>query len=725
MAAPEMQVKVSADISELESALKTAEKATAAFVAGIGAVAAGIGAAVKSVVNMADEMTKASQKTGIAMKELQELAHVASLSGLSAKELQNGMARLTKGMADFARGGTSEAARGLQAVGVQVKNADGSMRSTSQVLGDLAEKFSGYRDGAEKSALALSIFGRAGMNMIPMLNSGSEAIADARKELEDFGAIASDQLGKDSERLNDNISRMGTFFVGIATQIAERVVPALASASEAIVTWMRDSGAAISIGNSLGAVFQNLEGIATIAAAALAVAFGPLLLSSIASITAAIAGGLTVALGGVIALLASNPFALAFAAIAAGAYVMGEDIIGTMKTVINTVIGSFRAAATDISFVWNNLGTMIGAAMVGIANSVIRVINDMITAAKSAINSLIGAINNIPGVKIDPLDTSSQAISELANEYAAAFGPALSERNRQIGEAMSADYIGSFVAGIKKLVPQAQAAVAGINKPSAPTVAAAGGGDGSEEDENQKLRERLERRLEVVRQSVLSEEELMIRKYQNAQALALQAFELDMQIYASNEEIKLQKAQEYHALREALEQKHLQNLDTLRARSNAASLNDLASFFSGAQALAQSNGKKAFGVAKAFAIAQAVLSTTSAAIQAMADPTAITPFQKFANYAMVLGKGLSAVASIRGMSASGGGGGGGGGGAASAGGAGSMASAANAAGGGGGQPGGNSVYINLQGQSFGRDQVRDLIKQIASYQKDGGQVVLA
>jgi hypothetical protein len=44
---------------------------------------------------------------------------------------------------------------------------------------------------------------------------------------------------------------------------------------------------------------------------------------------------------------------------------------------------------------------------------------------------------------------------------------------------------------------------------------------------------------------------------------------------------------------------------------------------------------------------------------------------------------------------------------------------------GGGQPGGNSVYINLQGLSFGRDQVRALVEQIASYQKDGGQVVFA
>lgn len=721
MAAPEMQVKVSADTSALESGLKAAEKATAAFGAAVGGIAVSIGAAIKSVVNMADEMTKAAQKTGIAMKELQELAHVASLSGLSAKELQGGLSRLTKGMADLARGGTSEAARGIQAVGVQVKNADGSLRSSSEVLGDLAQKFAGYRDGAEKSALALSIFGRAGTNMIPMLNSGRDAIEDARKELQDFGAVASDQLGKDSERLNDNISRMGTFFTGIATQVAERVVPALANASEAIVSWMRESNIAQSAGNALGAMFQNLETIVTIAGAAILTAFGPALVVSIGAAAAAISGGLLVALKAVAALLLANPIGLAFVGIASAAYLMGNNVTDAVKTAVNYMVGAFVAAGTLIGAAFSNIPNAVSGAMTGAVNIVIDGVNYMISSVKSALNTVVGLINKMPGMtKIELFDTG-ETIERFKNDAAAALGTNFSDAMQKAGQQVSADYVSGIVSGIRNLAPEVQASVNNALKPAAPTVAK--GETGEEEDDLKKLRERLERRLEVVRQSVLNEEQLTIHKYQRAQALALEAFNLDMQIYADNEEIKLQKTQEYHALREALEQKHLQNLDKLRADSNSRSLNNLASFFSGAQALAQSNGNKSFKAAKGFAIAQAVLSTTAAAIQAMADPTAITPFQKFANYAAVLGKGLAAVASIRGMSPSGNGGGGGGGG----GGGVATGGATEAAASGGGNSGraGNAVYINLQGQSFGRDQVRALVEQIASYQKDGGQVVFA
>lgn len=183
-------------------------------------------------------------------------------------------------------------------------------------------------------------------------------------------------------------------------------------------------------------------------------------------------------------------------------------------------------------------------------------------------------------------------------------------------------------------------------------------------------------------------------------------------------EKKLISDEAHKALLEKAEEQHQSRLAHFRSMGNMGALKDLGTFFAGAQALAKSNGDKSFKTAKAFAIASGVLSTVSAAIQAMNDPTAITPFQKFANYAAVLGKGLSAVASIRGMSPSGGGGG----------------SSSGDSGGGGGTPAGastpdsrmgQSVYINLQGQSFGRDQVRDLVKQISDFQKDGGQVVFA
>lgn len=61
-----------------------------------------------------------------------------------------------------------------------------------------------------------------------------------------------------------------------------------------------------------------------------------------------------------------------------------------------------------------------------------------------------------------------------------------------------------------------------------------------------------------------------------------------------------------------------------------------------------------FAAAKAFAIAQSTLSLNTAIMQAMADPTALTPAQKMANYAAIASAGASLLSNIASVTMSGG-----------------------------------------------------------------------
>ncbi len=227
----------------------------------------------------------------------------------------------------------------------------------------------------------------------------------------------------------------------------------------------------------------------------------------------------------------------------------------------------------------------------------------------------------------------------------------------------------------------------------------------------------MERRMQFIRDSTLTEEGLLIARYERNRLLAQEYFALEMADSAlQGEERAALKAQQDATL-EALDAKHQQNLQRMRAATDAMMINNLASTFGSIGSLIESSGKRGTAAAKAMYIAQALMSTFAAATQAMANPLLVDPISKFAAYAAVATKGLAAVASI--VKAGGGGGGGAGAG------AGAAAGAGGATGGGGGGGMGNSVYVNLQGQSFGRDQVRSLVESIAQYQKDGGQVIFA
>src|SRR6185437_8185438 len=61
-------------------------------------------------------------------------------------------------------------------LGVATQNADGSLRDNIDVLKDIADAFKAMPDGANKSGLAMQLFGRAGQQAVPFLNEGSAAI---------------------------------------------------------------------------------------------------------------------------------------------------------------------------------------------------------------------------------------------------------------------------------------------------------------------------------------------------------------------------------------------------------------------------------------------------------------------------------------------------------------------------------------------------------------------
>lgn len=170
------------------------------------------------------------------------------------------------------------------------------------------------------------------------------------------------------------------------------------------------------------------------------------------------------------------------------------------------------------------------------------------------------------------------------------------------------------------------------------------------------------------------------------------------------------------------EEEYQKKMQAIRTSGFNSALTATGEVFSALGRVVQAGSKKNVKLAKVFGIAEAIIATMVAANKAMAVSATGGPAAAFAAWAAVAAKGLSAVAAIRSVNENGGGGGA----AAGAGAGGGDGGAAAAADGGASRaPGGSSVYINLQGQSFGREQVRDLVKQIADFQKDGGQVVFA
>jgi len=199
---------------------------TAITVSATAAAAALVGA-VKSAADYGDQLDNMSQRTGVAVEELAKLQYAAKLSDTSSEALGKGIGNLSKLMV-AAAGGAEESSKLFEKFGINLRNADGTIRGTSDVLYDLADVFATMPEGPQKTALAMEFFGKKlGQELIPLLNQGSEGLKAMADEAERLGLGLNAEQAKAAADFNDNLDRLGQLSKSVAVSIGNALIPAL------------------------------------------------------------------------------------------------------------------------------------------------------------------------------------------------------------------------------------------------------------------------------------------------------------------------------------------------------------------------------------------------------------------------------------------------------------------------------------------------------------------
>ena len=227
--------------------------------ASIAALGVGITALVMPVARVGDEFFKLSQKTGVSVEALTALDYVAKLSDVTTEGLTKALQKLSVAMFDTQVNG-QEGSAALKALGVSATDAHGQIRPTEAVLLDLAGKFADMPDGADKAALAVKLFGKEGLAIIPFLNQGREGITALMEEAQRLGLVMSEDGARASEVFNDNLTRLSALFEGVQRQIGSAVIPILADFTEQVILAQTETG---SFSNELQRITANREATIT------------------------------------------------------------------------------------------------------------------------------------------------------------------------------------------------------------------------------------------------------------------------------------------------------------------------------------------------------------------------------------------------------------------------------------------------------------------------------
>lgn len=421
---------------------KTGKKITAAgqslrgLSTAAGLVAAGLGAITYKAGTAADELNTLSKQTGIDTQTLQEYAAAADLVDVPLESIAKAEQKLKKNMLG-ALDGTNDQAQYFKELGIEITNADGSLRDADDVFNDTVKALGKMENETQRDAYAMALMGKSATDLNPLIEDGGKTYEKVSKMMSKYGLepISQEQLDLANE-FNDTIDMIKVMVVRtaqiIGTKIAGYLVPIMQKVVDKI--------------GQIAQFFSGMSGevLAKIGAVMTAVALlspALVLLGKVISGVGMAIQTVTKIVGGLskaFAFMAANPIVLVIAGIAAlvAAFVVlwkksekfrtfflnlwdsikkkVATVVAAFKTAKDTIVSTWQNLPETFRKIWNsigtglkNLGTKMGNAVTGAIksgiNGVISTVEKIINKAIALINSAIRLANKLPGVNVKTL----------------------------------------------------------------------------------------------------------------------------------------------------------------------------------------------------------------------------------------------------------------------------------------------------------------------------------
>lgn len=188
-------------------------------------------AVAKSTANFGEEALKGAQKAGQTVETFTALAHAAHMADLSQQQLIVGLKSLSQNMVE-AQQKTGDGEAIFRRLGVAVVDSAQKLRSTHDVLLELADVFAKSADGAGKADAAVKLFGKAGLELIPFLNQGKSGIVELEKEAQRLGLTFSKEDAEAASKFNEELKRLEEQMRGLMLTAGKPLVGVLNELSE-------------------------------------------------------------------------------------------------------------------------------------------------------------------------------------------------------------------------------------------------------------------------------------------------------------------------------------------------------------------------------------------------------------------------------------------------------------------------------------------------------------
>lgn len=200
------------NVTERTQKLKSSFGGLATAAVGL-AGAAGLGALTARLLTLGDRIGKVSSQVGISAESLQKFQFAAEQSGVGAEAMNKALQKLNRNIGE-ASTGTGPAADALEQLGLSAVTSSGQIKSTETIFGEVAGALSQVESDAIKASIASDLFGRAGVELLPLLNSGAGAVEEFGNQITAVGGVISEEGIVQIQAYNDQLNLLSKSFQG-------------------------------------------------------------------------------------------------------------------------------------------------------------------------------------------------------------------------------------------------------------------------------------------------------------------------------------------------------------------------------------------------------------------------------------------------------------------------------------------------------------------------------
>ena len=192
-----------------------------------------VGEAVADTVALNKEAMGLGKQLGVSANEAGQLSMALKQVGGSTEGFAAATTMLTRQI--------RQNEDGVKAMGLQTRNADGSLRNSKDLMLDAIEVLKGYREGTDRNMAAQVLFGRGASNLGPILKVNKDLLEEMKAKQEALGLTITTEGEERTKKYKIAMVDANEVMEAINVKIGNALMPALTMLAD----WFSSVGPAV------------------------------------------------------------------------------------------------------------------------------------------------------------------------------------------------------------------------------------------------------------------------------------------------------------------------------------------------------------------------------------------------------------------------------------------------------------------------------------------------